>query len=305
MKKILITGAAGFVGSELVQSIDRSKYELITVDLSGRVDILGDLSNKDFVNSLPAVDIVIHCAAVQYVTKNLPIFFRNIFFRKNNIEATKYLLEKYKDISHFIHIGTSMLYEQNSNGIYDINSKYANQGVYSFSKIECQKIVDQYNHTATIIPCIIGGRGRGGLFEGFVKTISKYNVAVFPGKGALPISVVHIKDLIALINLVVEKRSLGKFNAACNDALTISDWVNVISRKINGSFNPVRIIEFPLILAKMISYLSFRRILAKEQILMLMYPHVIDISSSKAIGWDPIFTSEDVISDIAVSLIKE
>lgn len=304
MKTILITGAAGFVGNELVKSIDRSKYNLITVDLIGNVDILGDLSRSDFVDSLPLVDVVIHCAAVQYVSQSLPIVFRESYFEKNNVKSTEYLLEKYKNISQFIHIGTSMLYEQNSNGFYDVNSPYANQGVYSSSKIQCQKLVDKYNNTSTIIPCIIGGRGRGGLFQGFVKTISKYNVAIIPGKGKLQISVVHVKDLISLINLVLEKRVFGKFNAACHDALSIDDWVNIISSKINGPVKTVKKIKLPLMLAKIISLFSFRRILAKEQILMLTFPHVIDITTSKSIGWNPIYSSEDVISDITSSLIE-
>lgn len=305
MITILITGAAGFVGTELVKSIDRSKYNLITVDLRGNVDILGDLSRSDFVDSLPLVDIVIHCAAVQYVSESLPIIFRESYFEKNNVKSTEFLLEKYKNISQFIHVGTSMLYKQNFNGFYDINSPYADQGVYSSSKIQCQKLVDKYINTATIIPCIVGGRGRGGLFQGFVKTISKYNIAIFPGEGKLPISVVHVKDLVSLINLVLEKKAFGKFNAACHDALTIDDWVNIISVKINGPVNSVRKIKFPLMLAKTISFFSFRRILAREQILMLTFPHVIDISSSKLIGWNPIYSSEDVISDITSSLLEE
>ncbi len=304
MRKILITGASGFVGSEFVRSIDRTKYQLITVDLSGNVDIRGDLSSSTFVNSLPDVDAVVHCAAVQYVTKKLPIIKRTKFFHENNVVATRNLLERYSSVNHFVHIGTSMMYRQTEFGVYSVESEYYEQGVYSASKIQCQQIVDSYSNTSTIIPCIIGGKGRGGLFEGFVKSIQKYNTAIFPGNGSMPISVVHISDLTSLIQIVLETGSKGKFNAACNDAISISGWVDVISELINGVSARPRIYKIPLFIAKIISFITCRRVLAKEQLLMLTYPHVIDISTSVAIGWSPKFNSSDVISDIASSLIE-
>lgn len=75
MKRILITGSNGFLARAVISLLRNNKeYEIITTDIIGNVDYLGDLSDNNFVNRLPDVDIVVHCAAVQYVNDNIPFF---------------------------------------------------------------------------------------------------------------------------------------------------------------------------------------------------------------------------------------
>jgi nucleoside-diphosphate-sugar epimerase len=106
MKNILVTGSSGFLASAIVMLLkNNNEYKLITTDIIGNVDYLGDLSDKKFVNDLPDVDIVVHCAAVQYVTKNIPFFRRNAWFNKNNVLSTQNIKSRYsgKDV-HLVHI---------------------------------------------------------------------------------------------------------------------------------------------------------------------------------------------------------
>ena len=59
----------------------RSKnLDFLTSDLHGDVDFKGSLSEIDFVQTLPETDVVINCAAVQYVSKNLPFLAERNFF---------------------------------------------------------------------------------------------------------------------------------------------------------------------------------------------------------------------------------
>ena len=76
MKRILITGASGLVGSTLKRLLLDTKFEIFTTDLIGDVNFRGDLKYSDFVNSLPEVDCIINCAAVQYLTPNIPFLKR-------------------------------------------------------------------------------------------------------------------------------------------------------------------------------------------------------------------------------------
>ena len=80
--KVLITGAAGFLGRECVKQFRSQNYRVMTTDQAGNLDIIGDLANRNFVGSLPEADIVVNCAAVQYVTKDVPLLFRTAILHR-------------------------------------------------------------------------------------------------------------------------------------------------------------------------------------------------------------------------------
>jgi len=61
---ILLTGANGFIG----KSLSRTLSNTVTVDINN-CDYNGDLCDKEFVNSLPNVDTVIHLAAFNSTRK--------------------------------------------------------------------------------------------------------------------------------------------------------------------------------------------------------------------------------------------
>lgn len=300
---ILVTGAAGFLGKECVDHFIRSGHTVVTTDLRGDVDLKGDLSKASFTESLPKVDVLIHCAAVQYVTPNIPFFFRKEFFIKNNVEVTKNICKRYKGSgTHVINIGTSMMYCQGGDTSYDIDNMMLGEGVYSQSKVEAQKFINEIENSATIIPCIIGGKGREGLFKNFVKLMQKYGVVIYPGKGHQLTSMVHVYDVASLAVLIAHKKASGFFNAAAKNPLSISQWVDEIAEEL--SLAKVIKITLPLKLTQFISIISGYRILAREQILMLKYPHVLSIHRTLLLGWQPKYTNKEIVRDIARSIAR-
>jgi len=89
MKKILITGSKGFVGDSLTPFLKSKKNEII---LSGKSNIL-NLCDREAVENLPKVDVIIHLAAKSFV----PDSFKNPqHFYNNNILSTLNILEKAK-----------------------------------------------------------------------------------------------------------------------------------------------------------------------------------------------------------------
>ena len=302
--KILITGADGFLGKECVSVLTKQGHEIITSDKKGIVDILGDLSDWNFVSTLPEVDTIVHCAAVQYVSDDLPIFNRKAYFYKNNILATSNLCKRYDNsTTHLVNVATSMMYVQDGSPFYGVTSKMLGDGVYSQSKFQAFNRVKELNikHT-TIIPCIIGGIGREGLFVGFVKMIQKWGLVAFPGKGEHKVHMVHVSDVADLIALIVQQKSTGIFNAAGPNPLSISEWVDQISTTL-GKSNVLKVrIYLPLV--KLISTLSMHRIIAKEQLLMLEKSHVLLTDTSEAIGWKPKYDNRKIITDICHHIIR-
>lgn len=299
--RMLITGAAGFLGTECVKLFKERGHEVITTDKTGVVDLRGDLADQKFVDSLPDCDVVVNCAAVQYVSKGIPIVFRKSFFERSNVLAAKNLCERYRQqATHFIHVGTSMMYRQTGQAQYDIHSEMGGEGVYSRSKMAAQAFVDMIPGAATIIPCIIGGEGREGLFRGFVKMMTRFGVVAFPGRGEHKIHMVHVFDVAGLIYRVAETRGSGLFNAADPDPLSIREWIDEIAAELG--VRPVRKISIPLLPVMCLSWVSGYRVLAREQLLMLKLQHVLSVDESLAIGWRPRFSNARIARDIAVHI---
>ncbi len=296
--KILLTGAAGFLGSACRKVLQSAGMEVLTTDLTGNVNYPGDLTESRLVQSLPDVDTVVHCAAVQYVSKDLPLLNRSNYFFRNNVEATRRLVDRYcKHDVHFVNVGSSMMYKQCGAAIYKTTSVMEGQGVYSRSKLKAQRLVeDRMKCWATVIPCIIGGRGREGLFRNFVHSISTRRTAILPGSGNHPTSMVHVDDVASLITLIVQKRGQGFFNAAAANPLSIRQWIGEIACELK--IDNVAIQRIPLMPLRLAVALSGYRLFAREQLLMLAQPHVLDVTESMALGWSPKYDNAEIIREI-------
>ncbi|MES2072219.1 MAG: NAD(P)-dependent oxidoreductase [Pseudomonadota bacterium] len=297
--KILLTGAAGFLGRECAKQLKDAGHQLVTTDRVGELDYVGDLSDAAFCAALPDVDALVHCAAVQYVSGDLPLLARDAYFEKNNVVATRNLCQRYADTStHFVHVGTSMMYLQNGAEEYSPASPMRGQGVYSISKLSAQKFVDGLsNPTATVIPCIIGGIGREGLFRGFVQHMQRFGMVIYPGSGRHQVHMVHVEDVAGLIVCIVNTRATGKFNAAAPGPLSIEQWVDEIQDEL--ALSKIRRLHVPLAPIQFLSRILGYRLLAREQLLMLGLKHTLSTREATEIGWVARHDNKKIVRDIA------
>jgi nucleoside-diphosphate-sugar epimerase len=196
-----------------------------------------------------------------------------------------------------------MMYKQTGAAIYDIDSPMGGEGVYSRSKMEAQAFVNELPGAATVIPCIIGGEGREGLFRGFIWLMKKFGFVIYPGAGTHPVHMVHVRDVAGLIVLIAQARASGWFNAAAPEPLSIVEWVEEIADELN--FGRVKKISLPLGTLTLLSALLGYRLLAREQLLMLRLPHVLSIDSSVRLGWKPEFSNARIARDIARHIARE
>ncbi len=300
MKTILLTGAAGFLGQRVAPALRRRGWQVITTDQRGDVDRRGDLADETFVRALPDADVVVHAAAVQYVTARLPLVRRQAFFERNNVRATRLLAQRYAGVPglHFVNVGTSMMYRQCGAVRYAPDSELQGQGVYSHSKLAAQREIERaFAQWATVVPCIIGGPGREGLFHGFVQSIRRSGRVVYPGRGEQPTAMVHVDDVAELVAVVIERGARGLVNAAAREALSIAQWATHIADEL-GVPAP-RHVRLPLAPVAALAAASGWRLLAREQLLMLQQPHVLDIDGSLALGWRPQHDAARIVRDIA------
>ena len=301
--RALVTGGAGFLGRECLRQLRAAGHDVVSTDRRAPADLVGDLSDPAFCATLPDADAVVHCAAVQYLSPDLPLFARAGYFRRNNVEATACLAQRYAgQPTHFVFVGSSMMYEQNGAASYAPGSPMRAQGVYSASKLAAFEHVKRMpNRTAAVLPCIIAGPGRGGLFRPFARSIARFGAAVFPGEGSHPVHMVHVEDAASLLVRVVAQGATGIFNAASPSPLSIGQWVDMIAAELG--VRRVRRIRLPLAPIRAASAATGYRLLAAEQLLMLRYPHVLDVAQGLALGWKPRWDNTGILRETVRALI--
>ena len=170
MKKILITGATGFLGSRLVETMSTIKgleilatgRTLKTQNISKKSNlkyVLGNLEDTKFVDSLvKGVDTIIHTAALSSQMGNPKDF------QRANVEATKHLLKaaKANKIKKFIFISSPSVYFRFKHQLElkesDTLPKPVNS--YAYSKREAEKLVQSSKIPYIILrPRALIGRG--------------------------------------------------------------------------------------------------------------------------------------------------
>ena len=125
--KALITGCAGFIGSNLADELLRTGNDVVGIDCFTdyypreikEKNIASARKNKQFtfiekdildLDHFPAVDVVYHLAAQAGVRASWGKSFS--IYTRNNIEATQRLLEWYKDnpVTKFVYASSSSVY---------------------------------------------------------------------------------------------------------------------------------------------------------------------------------------------------
>lgn len=142
-KKVLITGANGFIGGALMRYYQNQGQDVIGVDLvgNGKDIIEGDISQPDTISSLlQGSDVVIHTAAlVSNAMKDSDMWRVNVLATRNLIEAAK----KHK-VRRFVQISSIVAYGNSAEGELDESQPvHADGGSYVLTKLASEHVVLQ------------------------------------------------------------------------------------------------------------------------------------------------------------------
>lgn len=165
-KRILITGAAGFIGSNLSRSLlQNGNYELIGFDnfddfysreqkdknlapLLASSDfqfVEGDIRNMDDLFSLGDIDVIVHLAAKAGVR---PSIQNPILYQEVNVAGTQNLLEfaRKMNIKQFVFASSSSVYGINENVPWHEEEKLMPISPYASTKLSCEMLGHVYSH---------------------------------------------------------------------------------------------------------------------------------------------------------------
>ena len=173
MKKIIITGGAGFIGSHVVRRFvtNYPDYDIINLDkltyagnLANLKDIehlpnyrfiKGDITDTEFINDLfetEQPDAVIHLAAESHVDRSItnPIEFvmTNVVGTVTLLNAARHNWKNRYHSTRFYHVSTDEVYGSlGENGMFTEETNYDPHSPYSASKASSDHFVRAYHDT--------------------------------------------------------------------------------------------------------------------------------------------------------------
>lgn len=179
MKTILVTGGAGFIGSNLVTHLYNKypDYRILVLDAltyAGNIENLpvdinnvwekddrlqfwyGDVRNANLVDTLVSQsDMVVHLAAETHVTRSI---YDNRLFFETDVLGTQTIanavLKYAKTVERFIHISTSEVYGTAKGEVIEEDHPLMPMSPYASAKVGADRLV--YSYWATYdIPAVI------------------------------------------------------------------------------------------------------------------------------------------------------
>ncbi len=271
---ILVTGANGFVGHNLVALLVSKGIEIRCLvrssspelELFGdKVEIVqGDICDMDSVNNaMKGVSQVVHLAAL--IKSHDADSLHSV-----NVEGTNNLIlsSRQHNIRQFIFLST-------------LNVALPLKNLYSSSKLEAEEAVRGGGINYTILrPSIIYGMNNKGTIGKFIKTVKRRKLVLILGNGEYKVQPLYINDMTGSIcevlddaerfrekTLFLAGRDIVSYNQLVD---MISDAAGVRNRKLHI---PLSLVTYA---AGLLSILSKRGVELKEQLMTYSVDKTID-----------------------------
>ena len=192
-KNILVTGGAGFIGSNFINYIHK-KYPDYSIELldaltyAGNLDNIvnelklnghfrfshGNVTHPDIVNQLVSnSDIVVHFAAESHVTRSI---YDNSLFFETDVIGTQVLANAIVNhpVERFIHISSSEVYGTALTAPMDEEHPLNPMSPYAAAKAGADRLVYSYIHTYGLPAVIVRPFNNYGPFQHLEKAIPNF-----------------------------------------------------------------------------------------------------------------------------------
>ena len=274
MKNILVTGAAGFIGSNFAELMVRKypEYKIVVLDkltYAGNLENLnnimdkiefvkGDICDFDFVKNVYEkyeIDAVVHFAAESHVDNSIKTPF---IFTQTNVMGTHTLLEAAKQVwgegspNKFIHVSTDEVYGTlGETGYFTEKSPIKPNSPYSSSKASSDLIAFAYHETYKMNVTVTNCSNNYGPYQHHEKLIPhmislalKNEKLPVYGQGLNIRDWLYVEDHCEAIDLVLHNGKAGeRYNIGGHNEKRNIEIVKLILKQLNKPESLISFVE--------------------------------------------------------------
>ena len=272
MKNILVTGGAGFIGSNYINYIlnERDDYNIINIDkltYAGNLEnlkiselksnyhfIKGDIGNAELLRYIFEkfkIKYVINFAAESHV--DISILGSEIFF-KTNVMGTNVLLEtaRFFEVEKFLQISTDEVYGSlGEKGKFSETTPISPNSPYSSSKASSDLMALSFFHTYEMPIVITRCSNNYGQFQFpekliplmIINALNNQKLPVY-GDGLNVRDWIYVVDHNRAINLVFEEGKIGEvYNIGASNEMKNIEIVNLILSQLKRDESLIQYIK--------------------------------------------------------------
>ena len=259
MRNILITGGAGFIGSNFINiyklshpddyivNIDKLDYCSNKDNIDHDIFIHANITDqKNMLNILKQynIDIIIHFAAQTHVDNS---FGNSIQFTQDNILGTHSLLEacrKYNKIKKFIHVSTDEVY-----GEVSINESCSEKSIlnptnpYAATKCGAEFLVRSYYYSFKLPITIVRGNNVYGprqynekVIPRFITNLLQNKKCQIQGNGSNKRNFIHVNDFNSAIIKILERGKIVQiYNIGTTNEYSVNEIADLLIKRLKPS----------------------------------------------------------------------
>ncbi|MGE7853170.1 dTDP-glucose 4,6-dehydratase [Bacillus paramycoides] len=260
--KVLVTGGAGFIGSNFVRYMVKKypEYNIVNLDaltyagnlenlkdieeLSNYKFVKGDIADRQFINQLfkeEKFDYVLNFAAESHVDRSIT---NPDIFIQTNIQGTQVLLDAAKnaEVKKYLQVSTDEVYGTlGETGYFTEETPLASNSPYSSSKAGADLLVRAYHETFGLPVNITRCSNNYGPFHFpekliplmIINALNDKQLPVY-GDGLNVRDWLHVEDHCQAIDLVLHKGKNGEvYNVGGNNERTNIEIVKTILKALD------------------------------------------------------------------------
>jgi UDP-glucose 4-epimerase len=233
--KILVTGFSGFIGTYLIEKLNKTNHELILMDIANGFDIC----KWDQVKHIENVDVIIHLANLSFVPASYEQPKR---FYETNYLSTLNMLELCRINGAKLIYFSSYMYGHPQ--YQPIDEKHPIQAFnpYSQTKVICESLCEGYNRDFNVPitifrPFNIYGRGQNPDF--LIPTIIQQaqNGKIVIKDDRPKRDYIHVEDIIeaiiSAINTQDTRNQINKYNLGTGISYSVKEIVEMVRSLFN------------------------------------------------------------------------